>query len=75
MLVEREGFAFFSDIEYENLFEFCTHCKRPGHDVQTCKFIRNINSQLIPKSKETFMPKTASNPQVEPLFPVGDKVV
>ncbi|KAI5435411.1 hypothetical protein KIW84_022008 [Lathyrus oleraceus] len=73
VLVECEGFAFFSDIEYGNLLEFCTHCKRTGHDVQTCKFLRKINSQPVPKPKATFVPKTASNPQVEPLFPVGDE--
>ncbi|XP_058733228.1 uncharacterized protein LOC131604829 [Vicia villosa] len=41
VLVERQGFAFFADIEYENLPEFCSHCKKPGHGVSNCKFLQN----------------------------------
>lgn len=28
LLVEREGFAFFTDIKYKNLPYFCPHCKK-----------------------------------------------
>ncbi|GAU16831.1 hypothetical protein TSUD_367780 [Trifolium subterraneum] len=37
ILVERKGFAFFVDIEYENLPDFCDHCKFIGHRVEICK--------------------------------------
>jgi len=36
VMVEREGFAFPVEIEYEGLPEFCTHCKSIGHDVTYC---------------------------------------
>lgn len=39
ILVEREGFSFFSNIEYENLLVFCRHCRKTGHVVQDCKML------------------------------------
>jgi hypothetical protein len=36
-LVERKGFAFFVDIEYENLPDFCSECHIIGHHVDNCK--------------------------------------
>ncbi|XP_058767195.1 uncharacterized protein LOC131640837 [Vicia villosa] len=52
VLVEREGFAFFSDIEYENLPEFCTHCRKSGHVVQNCKLLRPPMNSHAPKPQE-----------------------
>ncbi|KAK2455694.1 hypothetical protein QL285_003121 [Trifolium repens] len=37
VLVERKGFAFFVDIEYENLPDFCSYCSSIGHHVDVCK--------------------------------------
>jgi hypothetical protein len=37
VLVERKGFAFFVDIEYENLPEFCSYCSSIGHHADVCK--------------------------------------
>jgi hypothetical protein len=37
VLVERKGFAFFVDIEYENLPDFCSFCSSVGHHVDYCK--------------------------------------
>ncbi|CAK8537766.1 unnamed protein product [Lathyrus sativus] len=37
VLVERSGFAFFVDLEYENLPEFCKHCNSIGHSLEKCK--------------------------------------
>jgi hypothetical protein len=37
VLVERKGFAFFVDIDYENLPLFCSNCKIIGHHVGVCK--------------------------------------
>ncbi|CAK8569098.1 unnamed protein product [Lathyrus sativus] len=37
VLVERSGFAFFVDLEYENLPEFCKHCNSIGHSLENCK--------------------------------------
>ncbi|MCH87332.1 hypothetical protein A2U01_0008200, partial [Trifolium medium] len=37
VLVERKGFAFFVDLDYENLPHFCSNCKVIGHHVGICK--------------------------------------
>lgn len=37
LLVERKGFAFFIDVVYENLLDYCTNCKSIGHYVDICK--------------------------------------
>ncbi|XP_058781005.1 uncharacterized protein LOC131655113 [Vicia villosa] len=37
ILVERIGFAFFVDIEYEKLPEFCNFCSCIGHSITNCK--------------------------------------
>ncbi|MCH79536.1 NADPH:quinone oxidoreductase-like [Trifolium medium] len=36
-VVERKGFAFFVDVEYENLPDYCDHCKFIGHKFENCK--------------------------------------
>lgn len=43
VMVEREGFAFPLSIEYENLPEFCTHCKSIGHNVNSCRWLHPRN--------------------------------
>jgi len=40
VLVERKGFAFFVEFEYENMPDFCSYCKKIGHYVDICK---NVN--------------------------------
>jgi hypothetical protein len=40
--VERKGFTFFVDLDYENLPDFCTHCNMIGHYVENCK---NLQAQ------------------------------
>jgi hypothetical protein len=37
VLVERVGFAFFVDFEYEKLPNFCHYCNFIGHDQSKCK--------------------------------------
>jgi len=37
LLVERKGYAFFIDVEYENLPDYCTNCKTVGHYLEICK--------------------------------------
>jgi hypothetical protein len=37
LLVERKGFAFFVDLEYEHIPEFCSECKFLGHSIENCK--------------------------------------
>jgi len=45
VLVERKGFAFFVDFEYENLPEYCTHCNCTGHSVDKCKRLNEIKGK------------------------------
>ncbi|XP_058776274.1 uncharacterized protein LOC131650588 [Vicia villosa] len=37
LLVERVGFAFFVDIEYEKVPEFCSYFSCIGHNISSCK--------------------------------------
>ena len=36
VLVERKGYAFFVEFEYENLPKFCDFCNMIGHNIQVC---------------------------------------
>jgi hypothetical protein len=45
VLVERQGYAFFVDLEYENIPDFCTHCKKIGHHVGICKRIHPMEHE------------------------------
>ncbi|XP_058785672.1 uncharacterized protein LOC131660437 [Vicia villosa] len=60
VFVEREGFTFFSDIEYKNIPVLCSHCKKTGHEVQDCKFRRKITANTNPKGKTTYVPKVSN---------------
>jgi hypothetical protein len=54
VLVERKGYAFFVDLDYENLPEFCDHCKMIGHNVDVCKKLQyqeNGTTAAEPKRK------------------------
>ncbi|CAI8584698.1 unnamed protein product [Vicia faba] len=37
ILMERAGFGFFAEVEYEKLPTFCSHCKVIGHTFETCR--------------------------------------
>jgi len=37
ILVERKGFAFYVDLDYENVPDYCTYCRSIGHYVDYCK--------------------------------------
>ncbi|WJX83945.1 hypothetical protein P8452_66568 [Trifolium repens] len=43
VLVERVGFAFYVDLEYENLPPFCSHCMMVGHFLENCKWNQNFD--------------------------------
>jgi len=47
VLVERQGYEFFVDLDYENIPDFCTHCKMIGHHVDICKRIYPIDHEKI----------------------------
>ncbi|KAK2403140.1 hypothetical protein QL285_052602 [Trifolium repens] len=67
LLVERKGFAFFVDLEYEHIPAFCDGCKVIGHYFENCKrwnkddSMRNENTQYVKKTtpvepKQIFVP-------------------
>ncbi|MCH93321.1 hypothetical protein A2U01_0014270, partial [Trifolium medium] len=47
VLVERKGFAFFVDLDYENLPQFCSNCKVIGHHVGICKKLNIVEEVSI----------------------------
>lgn len=66
VFVEREGFSFFLNIEYENIPALYTHCKKTGHEMQDCKILRRTNSNQFPKTKVSYVPKPIGNPSNDP---------
>jgi hypothetical protein len=62
LLVERKGFAFFVDIDYEHIPEFCHNCRVIGHNIENCKRWNKdeevkTNQDNINKKKPTTDPK------------------
>lgn len=51
VLVERKGYDFFVDLEYENLPDFCAYCKIPGHHVDICKKRNMVNADKVQKEQ------------------------
>ncbi|WJX67277.1 hypothetical protein P8452_51766 [Trifolium repens] len=41
VLVERQGFAFYVELDYENLPDFCTNCNIIGHHLNNCKRLQS----------------------------------
>jgi hypothetical protein len=66
LLVERKGYAFFVDLEYEHIPDFCTECKMIGHNIGNCyrwkkeeelKGIKENNTrQKVPEKKKVYVP-------------------
>lgn len=70
MLVEKKGFGFLTDLEYENLTHFCSHGKNSGHSIELYKFAhfsdtksvqgKKVNSKKVYESKKIFVRKKSS---------------
>jgi hypothetical protein len=41
VLVERKGYTFFVELEYENLPEFCSNCNFIGHNIENFKKLKS----------------------------------
>jgi hypothetical protein len=55
VLVERKGYAFFVELEYEHIPDFCSACKVIGHHVNNCKRSNNeveMNKEIALKKKQ-----------------------
>ncbi|XP_058761211.1 uncharacterized protein LOC131634557 [Vicia villosa] len=61
VLVERTGFAFFADIEYENIPPFCEHCKKLGHVRQDCKSMMKQTNTSAPRTKSIYIQKNSTS--------------
>ncbi|KAK2418107.1 hypothetical protein QL285_040346 [Trifolium repens] len=67
ILVERKGFAFFVELEYENLPDYCSYCKNIGHNFDNCKkrvFDFSIDKEDLAKKKSRQEPKQIYVPVV-----------
>jgi len=62
VLVERKGYAFFVDFEYENLPDFCMHCNYTGHSLENCKRMKETKSKQLfvsnSKPRQEYVQKT-----------------
>lgn len=45
VLVERKDYAFFVELDYENMPDFCTNCRKIGHCIDVCKFLNKSDSK------------------------------
>ncbi|XP_058763217.1 uncharacterized protein LOC131636624 [Vicia villosa] len=63
ILVKRIGFAFFVDVEYEKLPDYCNFCSCIGHSVDNCKRKASTNEhgkepeKRAHIGKQVYMPK------------------
>lgn len=55
--VEREGYAFLVNVEYENLPLFCSHCRNIGHIFSTCKLVKVNQEKVITHEKHKCLGK------------------
>ncbi|KAK2429370.1 hypothetical protein QL285_027819 [Trifolium repens] len=72
LLVERKGFAFFVDLEYEHIPAFCSECKMIGHSIENCRrwgFEENSKAnkdnnknQKAPEKKKVYVPTHDGRP-------------
>lgn len=58
ILVERKGFAFKVEVQYERRPLFCHHCYVIGHNITTCKWLHSeASKENCGKSKVTDISK------------------
>jgi len=60
ILVEREGFAFKVEVQYERRLLFCYHCYSIGHNVSTCRWLHlQPPKDKNDRGKQIIIPETA----------------
>ncbi|WJX63397.1 hypothetical protein P8452_48286 [Trifolium repens] len=73
LLVERKGYAFFVELEYEYIPEFCHGCNVIGHSFDQCK--RRNKEEDIPKERDIIMKRKVPNAPKQVYVPVtNDRV-
>jgi len=70
VLVERKGFAFFVEFEYENLPEFCDFCKLVGHNISVCRKANKTENERQSRL-QTSVERTDVVDKVEGKHPVN----
>jgi hypothetical protein len=61
VMVQRKGYAFYVDFEYENLPDFCTYCKSVGHYVDICRRRKTNESEKVVQPKANVDRRVAQN--------------
>jgi len=55
ILVEREGYAFKVEVQYERRPLFCHHCYVIGHNVTTCKWLHPEATKALDRGKKAMV--------------------
>lgn len=77
ILVDRDDFAFFVDVEYKRLPDFCTSCQNIGHSLANCKRKQgndssNHQERVFKPARKIYVPKHKDNIQQDGLDPSTD---
>jgi hypothetical protein len=82
IVVERDGYAFKLALIYERLPDFCGHCSMIGHNITTCKCLRqetveDNSKQIVKVKKEAakVMKYVAKQQHVPVIIPAQSSVV
>jgi hypothetical protein len=70
IMVEREGFSFYVEIQYERLLDLCNNCATIGHSIGQCKWLHNIynaSKEVAKKQKENAHKGEASDTVKQPI--------
>jgi hypothetical protein len=82
IVVERDGYVFKLAMIYKRLPDFCGHCSMIGHDITTCKWLRqqtveDNSKQIVKVKKEAakVMKYVAKQQHVPVIIPAQSSVV
>lgn len=64
VLVERDGFAFMVEIQYERRPFFCHHCYSIGHNITTCRWINpQAAKEMVNRGKQPIKEPVVAPPK------------
>jgi len=70
IMVEREGFSFYVEIQYERLHDYCNNCATIDHSIGQCKWLHNnynASKEVAKKQKENVHKGEASEVVKHPI--------